>query len=315
MRCPNCGSDAPKSLVLTLDGQHRVDASRPLRVLRCSSCTCHFYDSQVTPNYADPEMNDHGCVPFYVQTGAGVSLITRPLAQAAAQPGSSYMEVGCGYGFGLDFALNTRGWQGIGIDPAPLAAVGRDALNVAIELRYLRDDDEARGTMDVVMASEVIEHVTSPAAFVRTMRAMLKPGGLLMMTTPNGDDIVPASSPGVIVSLLSPTLHLVIQNTASFTSLLHRAGFAHVDVQVDSHSLVAFASDAPLTLEHDQRRLRQMYRTHLARRAEAFDPSTDVFLGFAGRSFQESVNDGDMDAAARAWALLLPACRDHKAGC
>ncbi len=309
MPCPNCGSDAPKSLVLTFAGQHRNVSLRPLNVLRCPACACHFYDDQLPPDYTDPEMNDHGCVPFYVQQGAGVSLITRPLAQAAAPPGSSYMEVGCGYGFGLDFALNSRRWHGLGIDPAPLAAVGREALNVAIELRYLRDDDEARGTIDVVMASEVIEHVPSPAAFVRTLRAMLKPGGLLMLTTPNGDDIVPASSPGVIVSLLSPTLHLVIQNTASFTSLLHQAGFEHVDVQVDSHSLVAFASDAPLALEHDQARLRQSYRAHLARRAESFDPTSDVFLGFAGRSFQESVNDDDMDAARHAWSLLLPACR------
>lgn len=309
MPCPNCGSDAPKSLVLTFDGQHRNVSLQPLNVLRCPTCACHFYDNQLPPDYTDPEMNDHGCVPFYVQQGAGVSLITRPLAQAAAPPGSSYMEVGCGYGFGLDFALNSREWHGVGIDPAPLAAVGREALNVAIELRYLRDDDEARGTIDVVMASEVIEHVPSPAAFVRTLRTMLKPGGLLMLTTPNGDDIVPASSPGVIVSLLSPTLHLVIQNTASFTNLLRQAGFEHVDVQVDSHSLVAFASDSPLVLEPDQTRLRQSYRAHLARRAESFDPSSDVFLGFAGRSFQESVNDDDMDAAIRAWSLLLPACR------
>lgn len=310
MPCPNCGSDDAKRLVLSFDGRHRVSL-KPLKVLRCPACACHFYDDQHTPDYADPEMNDHGCVPFYVQQGAGVGLITRPLAQAAAPPGSSYMEVGCGYGFGLDFALNSRGWNGIGIDPAPLAAVGREALGVAIELRYLRDDDEARGTIDVVMASEVIEHVPSPAAFVRTLRAMLRPGGLLMLTTPNGDDIVPASSPGVIVSLLSPTLHLVIQNPHSFTALLREAGFAHVDVQVDGHSLVAFASDAPLVLEHDPATLRQAYRAHLARRAEAFDAASDVFLGFAGRWFQESVNDGDMDAAARAWTLLLPACRDR----
>ena len=311
MPCPNCGSDAPKSLVLTFEGQHRNISLKPLNVLRCPTCACHFYDDQLPPDYTDPEMNDHGCVPFYVQQGAGVSLITRPLAQAAAPPGSSYMEVGCGYGFGLDFAIHSRQWHGVGIDPAPLASVGREALNVAIELRYLRDDDEARGTMHVVMASEVIEHVPSPAAFVRTLRAMLRPGGLLMLTTPNGDDIGPASSPGVIVSLLSPTLHLVIQNTASFTSLLRQAGFAHVDVQVDSHSLVAFASDSPLDLEHDPGKLRHAYRAHLARRAEAFDRSSDVFLGFAGRSFQESVNDGDMAAAARAWSLLLPACLDR----
>ena len=121
------------------------------------------------PDYAEPKLNDRGRVPFYVQQGAGVSLITRPLAQLRRGAGAAYMEVGCGYGFGLDFALRTKGWSGIGIDPAPLAALGRDALGLPIDLRYLRDDDEARGTMDVVTGSEVIEHVTSPRAFVRTL--------------------------------------------------------------------------------------------------------------------------------------------------
>jgi len=312
IQCPNCGSDDAKALVLTFDGrQHRVVAQKTLNVLRCPACGCRFYDDQHSPDYADPEMNDHGCVPFYVQQGAGIGLITRPLAQAAAAPGSSYMEVGCGYGFGLDFALNSRGWNGVGIDPAPLAAVGREALGVAIELRYLRDDDEARGTIDVVMASETIEHVPSPIAFVRTLRAMLRPDGLLVLTTPNGDDIMPATSPGAIVSLLSPTLHLVIQSRESLAGLLRRAGFAHVDVQVDGHSLVSFASDAPLALEHDPATLRRLYRAHLAHQAEAFDGASDVFLGYAGRSLQESVNDGDMIAAARAWALLVPACQDR----
>ncbi len=311
MPCPNCGASLPKSLVLTIDVQLPDNPSKRLQVLRCPACTCHFYDSQVPPDYAEPALNNRGRVPFYVQQGAGVSLITRPLAQAASPAGSAYMEVGCGYGFGLDFALNTCGWHGVGIDPAPLAALGRDALRLPIELRYLRDDDESRGTLDVVMGSEVIEHVTSPAAFVRTLRAMLKPGGLLILTTPNGDDIDQASPPGIIIPLLSPSLHLVIQNTMSLKALLQRAGFAHIDVQVDSHSLVAFASDTALTLERDHGRLRQIFRAHLARRARSSDPHSDVFLGFAGRSFQENVNDNDMEAAAHAWALLLPACRER----
>lgn len=311
MPCPNCGTDAPKSLILTIDVQLPDNPPKRLQLLRCPACTCHFYDSQVPPDYAEPALNNRGRVPFYVQQGAGVSLITRPLAQATLPPGSAYMEVGCGYGFGLDFALNTRGWHGVGIDPAPLAALGRDALHLPIELRYLRDDDEARGTMDMVMGSEVIEHVTSPAAFVRTLRAMLKPGGLLVLTTPNGEDIDSASPPGIIIPLLSPSLHLVIQNPASLTALLHQAGFPHVDVQIDSHSLVAFASEQPLTLEHDRDRLRRVFREHLERRAASLDPPGDIFLGFAGRAFQESVNDGDMAAAGRAWALLLPACHER----
>lgn len=309
LACPNCGSGDAKTLVLTVDVQLPDNPAKRLRVLRCPACTANFYDSQVPPDYAEPALNNRGRVPFYVEQGAGVSLITRPLAQIRRGAGTAYMEVGCGYGFGLDYAINTKGWTGVGIDPAPLAALGRDALNLPIELRYLRDDDEARGTFDVVMGSEVIEHVTSPSAFVRTLRAMLKPGGVLVLTTPNGADIDPGTPPGIIIPLLSPSLHLVIQNRQSLRALLEQGGFGHVEVDVDSHSLVAFASDAPLELEEDRGALRGALRAHLERRAAALDPSTDLFVAFAGRALCESVNDGDMDAADRAWALLVPGCR------
>lgn len=309
MGCPNCGSMGDKTLILTVDVQLPDNPAKRLRVLRCPACTASFYDSQVPPDYAEPALNDRGRVPFYVQQGAGVSLITRPLAQLRRPPGTAYMEVGCGYGFGLDFALNTRHWQGIGIDPAPLAALGRDGLNLPIELRYLRDDDEARGTIDVVMGSEVIEHVTSPAAFVRTLRAMLKPGGVMILTTPNGDDIDPETPPGIIIPLLSPSLHLVIQNRHSLRTLLEQAGFAHVEVDIDSHSLVAFASDSPLDLETAAGPLRRALRDHLERRAHTVESGSDLFFAFAGRAFMESVNDNELEAADRAWALLVPAAR------
>ncbi len=307
--CPNCAAQDPKTQLLQVDVQPPDSPLKRLRLLLCPACTCRFYDDQVPPDYAEPSLNEYGRVPFYVQQGAGVGLITKPLAMAAAPPGSAYMEVGCGYGFGLDYAVNTRGWQGRGIDPAPLAALGRDAFGLPIELRYLRDDDEARGTMDVVMGSEVIEHVTSTAAFVRTLRAMLKPGGLLILTTPNGGDIRPDTPPGILVPMLSPSLHLVIQTSDSLQALLRVGGFAHVHVEVDSHSLVAFASDAPLQLQRDPARLRAALRAHLEGRAAKLDPASDLFLGLAGRAFQEAANDGDMDAADRAWALLAQGCQ------
>jgi len=311
--CPNCGSTAPKSFVLTIDVQLPDNPGRSLRVAGCPDCGARFYDGQTPPDYAEPGLNDRGRVPFYVQQGAGVSLITRPIAQVSRPPGTSYLEVGCGYGFGLDYAINTRGWHGRGIDPAPLAALGRDALRLPIELRYLRDDDEARGTIDVVLGSEVIEHVTSPAGFVRTLRAMLAPGGVLILTTPNGLDIRPETPPGVLIPLLSPCLHLTIQTPDSLRGLLSQAGFGHIEIEIDSHSLVAFASDAPIALEQDAATLRRALRSHLGTRGHALgaDGPIDLVLGFAGRGYMEAVNDGALDEADALWPLLTAACQSQ----
>ncbi len=40
-------------------------------------------------------------------------------------------------------------------------------------------------TFDVVIASEVIEHVADVASFLKTCRALCKPGGLLIVSTLN----------------------------------------------------------------------------------------------------------------------------------
>ena len=40
-------------------------------------------------------------------------------------------------------------------------------------------------TFDVIVAAELIEHLDNPGGFIRNMRRHLKPGGLLILTTPN----------------------------------------------------------------------------------------------------------------------------------
>jgi SAM-dependent methyltransferase len=49
-------------------------------------------------------------------------------------------------------------------------------------------------TFDCVVAVEVLEHVEADEAFVGNVARVLKPGGVFLMTTPNGDS-VPNSNP------------------------------------------------------------------------------------------------------------------------
>ena len=44
-----------------------------------------------------------------------------------------------------------------------------------------------KSVFDVVVAVEVLEHVEDDAGFVREISRVLKPGGVFLMTTPNGD--------------------------------------------------------------------------------------------------------------------------------
>ena len=308
LACPNCTGAARKRPLLAVTWKTPDFPTRTTRLLRCPDCTCLFYDDQNPPDYAAETLLERGRVPFYIQQNAGVSLITRPLARVERPAGSAYLEVGCGFGFGVDFARRARGWDARGIDPAPLSALGRVMLGIEIESRYLAPEDAAKCRYDVIFASETIEHVPSPAAFIGILRGALRPDGVLMLTTPDGAALTPAVSPGILVQMLSPGLHLVFQNRNSLRRLLEAAGFVHIEIETDALTLVAYASDAPLDLQRDPAICRKRYRDYLEARAAVAAVDGDLFIGVAGRALLEAVNDGDFAAGENIWRLFAVAC-------
>lgn len=102
---------------------------------------------------------------------------------------ASVLDLGCGSGAFLLAPLARRHPQvrfmGVDSDPASIAAARRDVMlpNVRFFLSGEWPRDERH---DLVIASEVIEHVESPPEFLAQIAGSLAPGGRLMLTLPNG---------------------------------------------------------------------------------------------------------------------------------
>ena len=309
--CPNCDALDAKPRVLDVAWvAPKLPKGDRKGVFACPACAALFYPPLKVPNYHDPDVMDWGWHQFHIQQGAGLLPITDKISRLNRLAGSRCLEIGCGYGFGLDFAIHALGWQASGIDPSPMAQLGRRDLGITIIDGYFPQADPATQAWDVIVATEVIEHVQRPIDLLRALRDRLAPDGILLLTTPDGAAIHPNTPEPALVQLLAPGIHMVFQTEASLRRLFSQTGFGAVQITSDGQTLTAYAGTSAAQLggvTDDPAARRARFRRYLAARAQAIPPTTDLGLGFNGRDFFEATIDQDFTEAAAIRSRLWPA--------
>ncbi len=147
--------------------------------------------------------------------------------------GGRLLDIGCSAGFFLHEARN-KGWDTYGVEPSKWAAdyakekMGLDNVFPGV----FRDAGYPDNYFDAIVLNDTIEHLSDPKGMLNEVRRVLKPDGILCVSTPDIDSLasrlLKARWWGVKES------HLYYFTRKTLTKMLNDAGF--VPVSVRGHS-------------------------------------------------------------------------------
>ena len=164
-----------------------LEAEGGVRVVRCA-CEMVF----LTPQPSRPSLEEAYGESYYRawdgQARRRDRIWRRRIERVAAlaPPPGQLLDVGCGAGEFLR-AARARGWTVAGTELSAYAATAAgDGLRVIPGEVW--EADLPAGAFDVVTCWHVIEHVRDPRRAVEEVGRLLRPGGWLILATPNLDD-------------------------------------------------------------------------------------------------------------------------------
>lgn len=200
--CIICNKPA-KLIIEDLDGYIKGEA---FKVYYCSFCNTSFVWPQKVDNkiydfiysqadfvpgynryamYANEIKNKKNALKYLAGKEAMYFAVKDILEQDIDKSGV-ILEVGSGLGY-LTYAISREGYNVTGLD---ISAGAVKKAQASFGNNYICEDvyqyaSKNLGKFDVVLLTEVIEHVPDPAAFSDTLMSLLKPGGKLIISTPN----------------------------------------------------------------------------------------------------------------------------------
>ncbi len=151
------------------------------------------------------------------------------------------LEVGCGAGARLA-RLRDRGWDAHGQEVDAVAAeVARQTYDLPVVVAPLESAGFSENSFDAVASNHVIEHVPDPVELLKQSWRLLRPGGELIIVTPNVDSFLHRHF-GACWRALDPPRHLHLFCPKTLGQAAERAGFCDVHCRTSAANAFSVAT-------------------------------------------------------------------------
>ncbi len=146
---------------------------------------------------------------------------------------SKFLDAGCGLGYLLDVAFDKDfDVEGIEYNPAAAERIGRKYTFPIFCGDLLSYEG---GPFDAAAMLDVIEHLPQPFESIRKLASLMKPDGVLMLSTMDSDSLVSRLMGKRLEDFRRTREHLYFFTRSTLTTVLERAGFEII--RIDSYGI------------------------------------------------------------------------------
>lgn len=230
--CPACGEYE----------REPIWEKRGMQFVRCVECGTAYGSPRPAPErlaryYHEATYYDYWNDQIYPRSeSARRANIFRPrvdrIRELAKRHGArlgTLVEVGAGSGmFCEELAQAGLFRRIVAVEPTPSSAAACRARGLEVLEQRIEDTEFGDEPIDVIAAFEVLEHLFDPLAFVETCADRLSPGGLLVLTCPNGRGF-DVTTLGEAADTVTPE-HLNYFHPESLSRLMRRGGLEVLEV-------------------------------------------------------------------------------------
>ncbi len=271
-------------------------AQKNYQLIKCDKCDIVFYSEFPQINY-EHHTDSIASLKDYVHLNSNIDGLIYNLLNNMPQGNySTMLEVGCGFGFTLDFAKRILNMDVVGYEPSLYGELGAKELGIDIRRTYLTLEDVQTKKFDIIYLSEVLEHVEDPEFILKLLKEGLSEKGILIMTTPNYKQLTKDLNRPSELALLSPGAHVILFGPESLAALLKKVGLSHVTMNAEGNSLIATgAVDLKVlkTFEDKNSLIRKYYEELLS----DVKPNSLTYIGVLYRLLRNYVDFGDYEKA------------------
>jgi len=254
--CLICGTDDGALLArYDQDPYHRhLDHLRevPVSYVVCRQCgfvyTNPMLDEQELATLYGEKLRPNPPDPAYLKANRKVYLarhqwVAKELGlPSTGKPMPSLLEVGCAAGVALS-VFQEYGWQVCGIEPADTFAVhARESFGLDVQTGFYGPGSYEGRTFDLILFSQVLEHVPDPDALLAQAWHNLKNDGHVFIGVPTLMRPLRPVHPQTLQAV-----HLWIFSMPTLRLLLERNGLTPVAQTNDHKGLLVLARKSPLT--------------------------------------------------------------------